>query len=406
MAHELREGWRTMMMKRPTLGVNMIIRDEAENLPKSLAPVMDLCDEAVVVDTGSKDGSKALARSYGARVFDYPWRGDFSAARNQALYSARTDYVLWLDADNHISPQCFEALRDALPGVNAPPAVVMCAERVLPQGDLLWQKRVFPKRPGVLFTGVVHEQLTHPEWMAVKLVDAEITHWGYADPAEARRKGERNLKLLLDAPGTLAGDFYHLYQTGRTLLNLRHFAEARGYLQRAAQSATANLPLWSHSVILLSDCWKALGDMSRAETSLRHLTEMRPGYGPGRYFLGRFLYGAGRADEAAAELAAALELGLSDPGWGAAAEKLSFTCASILGKILSERGDDQGAERAYMLALKFSPANPEPRVALAELALVAGRTERAQELIWKALELAPFHRKARHLAREISGGSA
>ncbi|MDR1041191.1 MAG: glycosyltransferase [Deltaproteobacteria bacterium] len=393
-------------MKKPTLGVNMIMKDEAENLPKSLAPVMGLCDEAVVVDTGSRDGSKALARSYGARVYDFPWRGDFSAARNQALYSARTDYVLWLDADNHIPPASFEALREALPRLNAAPAIIMCQERVIPQGDLLWQKRVFPKRPGVLFSGIVHEQLVHPEWMAVRLADAEITHWGYADPTEAKRKGERNLKLLLDAPGTMEGDFYHLYQAGRTLMNLRRFAEAKGFLQRAAQSPTANLSLWSHAVILLADCWKALGDMNRSETALRHLAETRPGYGPGRYFLGRFLYGAGRGREAAPELAAALELGLSDPGWGAAPEKLSFTCASVLGKILSEGGDEAGAERAYLKALEFSPKNPEPRVALAELALVAGRTLKARELIVKALELAPYHRKARHLAREISGGQA
>ncbi|MDR2611353.1 MAG: glycosyltransferase [Deltaproteobacteria bacterium] len=393
-------------MKRPTLGVNMIIRDEAENLPKSLAPVMSLCDEAVVVDTGSRDGSKALARSYGARVFDFPWRGDFAAARNQALCSARTDYVLWLDADNNIPPAGFEALREALPPVNGPPAVLMCAERVLPQGDLLWQKRVFPKSPGVLFRGTVHEQLTHPEWMAVRLVDAEITHWGYADPAEARRKGERNLRLLLEAPGTLEGDFYHLYQTGRTLMNLRRFAEARGFLQRAAQSQTANMSLWSHAVILLSECWKHLGDQARAEAALRSLAAMRPGYGPGRYFLGRLLYGTGKAAEAGPELAAALELGLADPGWGASPERLSFTCASLLGRILSESGDEAGAERAYRRALGFSPANPEPRVALAELALVAGRTVQARELLGKALELAPFHRKARHLARELSGGPA
>jgi Flp pilus assembly protein TadD len=393
-------------MKRPTLGVNMIVKDEAENLPKSLAPAMALCDEAVVVDTGSRDGSKALARSYGARVYDHPWRGDFSAARNQALCSARTDYVLWLDADNHVPPAAFEALRAALPPKNAAPAILMCMERVLPQGDLLWQKRVFPNRPGVLFRGAVHEQLTHPEWMAVRLVDAEISHWGYADPAEAKRKGERNLRLLLDAPETQQGDFYHLYQAGRTLMNLRRFQEARGFLQRAAQSPTANLSLWSHSVILLSECWKALGDPGRSEQALRRLAEMRPGYGPGRYFLGRHLYASGRAVEAAPELAAALELGLADPGWGAAPERLSFTCASLLGRILSEGGDEAGAERAYRKALEFSPESPEPLAALAELAMVAGRPETARELLGRALELAPYHRKARHLARELSGGPA
>lgn len=378
------------------------MKDEAENLPKSLAPLVSLADEAVVVDTGSKDGSRSLARSYGARVFDMPWRDDFSAARNQALASARTDYILWLDADNYISPEHFVKLKEALPERGAPPVILMATELVLPQGDKLWQKRVFPKASGVLFTGVIHEQLVHPEWMAVRLTDAEISHWGYADPKEARRKGERNLKLLLTAPGTLKGDFYHLYQTGRTLLNLRRFAEAKNYLTRAAQSQTSNLSLWSHAVILLASCHKALGDTLASEKALKALVDMRPEYGPGRFYLGKSLYVQGKARRAAKELALALDLGLGDPGWGSPDERMSFTCAQLLGKILSEEGEEKKAAEAFKKALAFCPDNPEPRVALAELALVAGNTQEAEGYITKALMLAPYHRKAQHIARELS----
>jgi tetratricopeptide (TPR) repeat protein len=383
----------------------MIIRDEAENLPKSLAPAISLADEAVVVDTGSKDGSRSLARSYGARVFDMPWRNDFAAARNQALASARTDYVLWLDADNYISPENFQKLRDALPPKGASPVILMAMEKVLPQGDRLWQKRVFPRTPGVLFSGVIHEQLIHPEWMAVKLTDAEISHWGYEDPLEARRKGERNLNLLLTAPGTLKGDFYHLYQTGRTLLNLRRFAEAKTYLTKAVQSNASNLSLWSHAVILLSDCHRSLGDQGASLRALSALSDMRPDYGPGRYFLGKAYYGLGKNDKAATELKAALSEGLSDPGWGAPEEKLSFVCASLLGKILLEKGEEREAEKAFQKALSLSPKNPEPRVALAELAMVAGDNRLAEDHLSAALAVAPGHRKATLLIRELNGSA-
>jgi tetratricopeptide (TPR) repeat protein len=392
------------MPQKSSLGINMIIRDEADNLPKSLAPVMALVDEAVVVDTGSKDGSRSLARSYGARVFDMPWRNDFSAARNQALASARTDYILWLDADNHISPENLKRLRDGLPPKGGEPVILMAMEKVLPQGDRLWQKRVFPRMPGVLFQGVIHEQLTHPEWMAVKLTDAEISHWGYEDPVEAKRKGERNLELLLTAPGTLKGDFYHLYQTGRTLINLRRFREAREYLMKAVQSNASNLSLWSHAVILLSDCHRSLGDQGSSVRALESLADMRPDYGPGRYYLGKAYYNQGKSDKAIVELKAALEKGLSDPGWGAPDEKLSFICASMLGKTLLEKGREKEAEIAFQKALSLSPANPEPRVALAELALVAGDTRLAENHLTKALELSPLHRKARHLYKELGGG--
>jgi glycosyltransferase involved in cell wall biosynthesis len=392
------------MQHKSTLGISMIIKDEAENLPKSLAPLVSLADEAVVVDTGSRDGSRSLARSYGARVYDMPWRDDFSAARNQALASARTDYVMWLDADNYISPDHFARLRESRPPKGAPPVILMAMEVVLPQGDRLWQKRVFPKIPGVCFTGIIHEQLIHPEWMAVRLTDAEITHWGYADPLEAKRKGERNLKLLLSAPGTLKGDFYHLYQTGRTLLNLRRFEEAKGFLTRAAQSQTPNLSLWSHAVILLANCHKALGDTLAAERALMALVDVRPDYGLGHFYLGKSLYSHGKSAEACLELSKALDLGLADPGWGSPQERLAFTCASLLGKIFSEMGNEEKAAAALKKALEFSPENPEPRVALAELALVAGKPLEAECHLSKALELAPYHRKAQHLFRELSGG--
>ncbi|MDR2350517.1 MAG: tetratricopeptide repeat protein [Deltaproteobacteria bacterium] len=392
------------MPKKSTLGISMIMRDEVENLPKSLSPVMALVDDAVVLDTGSRDGGKSLARSYGARVFDMPWKGDFSLARNQALASARTDYVLWLDADNHISPENVARIREALPARGEEPVVLMATEKVLPQGDRLWQKRVFPKMPGVFFRGVIHEQLCHPEWMAVKLTDAEISHWGYADPVLAKKKGERNLKLLLSAPGTLNGDFYHLYQTGKTLLNLRKFEDAKDFLARAARCQTANLSLWSHAVILLSEAHKALGAQSASLRVLEALVDARPDYGPGRYRLGKALYALGKDLPAAAELDKALALGLSDPGWGAPSEKLSFHCASLLGKILSENGREEEAEKAYRKALELFPANPEPRVALAELAMVTGKPRLAENYLTEALELAPLHRKARHLYREINGG--
>jgi glycosyltransferase involved in cell wall biosynthesis len=59
------------MAMRVTL--TMIVRDEAKNLPACLGPVRDLVDEIVVVDTGSKDDTKAVAARLGARVFDFAW---------------------------------------------------------------------------------------------------------------------------------------------------------------------------------------------------------------------------------------------------------------------------------------------------------------------------------------------
>jgi glycosyltransferase involved in cell wall biosynthesis len=100
----------------------MIVRDEEENLRACLASAADLFDEIVVVDTGSADRTAEVARSFGARLFDFVWVDDFAAARNAALARATGDYAFWLDADDRLEPPQRDRLRalfDALPAAGA-----------------------------------------------------------------------------------------------------------------------------------------------------------------------------------------------------------------------------------------------------------------------------------------------
>ena len=75
------------------LSLSMIVRDEQENLDACLRSVADFVDEMVVVDTGSRDGTVAVAEGWGARVHHLPWPGDFAPARNHALAKTRGDWV-------------------------------------------------------------------------------------------------------------------------------------------------------------------------------------------------------------------------------------------------------------------------------------------------------------------------
>jgi glycosyltransferase involved in cell wall biosynthesis len=391
---------------RPTLGLAMIIRNEAANLPRSLAPLAPLVDEAVVVDTGSTDKGPDLARSWGARVLDFPWAGDFAAARNFGLAAAAADFILWLDADNSLAPEGLAEFRGHLAAGGD--FILWATEVVVPQGDKLWQKRVFPNRPGqVYFQGRVHEQLIHPEGFAAVATGVEIRHWGYAEAATARQKGERNLELLLNAPETRAGDFYWLYQTGRTLFNLRRFSEARAWLSRAsaAPGRADNPSLWSHGRILLSQALARLGRPGEAEEAARLLATERPDYGPGRYHLGRLLYEAGRAEEAAPHLEASLSLGSGDKAWGADREKYDYQAAFLLGRIWAGCGRLAPARRAFDLARRLKPGHPEPPFALAETALAQGRPAEAREHLKEALSLAPGHRRARELFARLDQGA-
>ncbi len=63
---------------------------------------LDFCDEVVVVDSGSDDGTVALAESHGARVIESEWRG-FGPQKQFAVSQARNEWVLCIDADERVS---------------------------------------------------------------------------------------------------------------------------------------------------------------------------------------------------------------------------------------------------------------------------------------------------------------
>ncbi len=119
-----------LCVSRPKVSLTMIVRNEQENLPHALGSVAGLFDEIVMVDTGSEDRTREIAREFGARVFDFVWVDDFAAARNAALARATGVYAFWLDADDVIDPpqrvRLEQLLADLRPGEPAA-HVVKCA---------------------------------------------------------------------------------------------------------------------------------------------------------------------------------------------------------------------------------------------------------------------------------------
>ncbi|MBR4576743.1 MAG: glycosyltransferase family 2 protein [Clostridia bacterium] len=99
------------MSEGVTLSVCMIVRDESPVLARCLDGVRVFADEIIIVDTGSVDDTKQIARRYTDRVYDFPWIDDFSAARNVSYSYASKDYVMWLDADDVVSPADAEELK-------------------------------------------------------------------------------------------------------------------------------------------------------------------------------------------------------------------------------------------------------------------------------------------------------
>jgi glycosyltransferase involved in cell wall biosynthesis len=90
-----------------------VIALDAESQIGPLLSSVDFADEVVVVDSGSRDGTRALAESMGARVVHQDWLG-FGRQKRFAVAQARNDWVLCLDADERVTPALAASIAAAL----------------------------------------------------------------------------------------------------------------------------------------------------------------------------------------------------------------------------------------------------------------------------------------------------
>ena len=79
--------------RKATLSICMIVKNEEASLAKCLLSVTPIADEIIIVDTGSTDRTKEIATVFGAKVYDFKWSDDFSAARNFSLSKASGDWI-------------------------------------------------------------------------------------------------------------------------------------------------------------------------------------------------------------------------------------------------------------------------------------------------------------------------
>lgn len=84
------------------IAATLITLNEEANLPRALAS-LGVCDEVVVVDSGSTDRTLDIARGAGAKTIENPWPG-YAAQKNLAAEVAASDWILALDADEELSP--------------------------------------------------------------------------------------------------------------------------------------------------------------------------------------------------------------------------------------------------------------------------------------------------------------
>jgi glycosyltransferase involved in cell wall biosynthesis len=80
------------------------VKNEELNLPSCLEKLIRF-DQIIVVDSGSTDDTRGIAKAMGAEVLQFDWNGKFPKKRNWALQNANLlhEWILFLDADEFVT---------------------------------------------------------------------------------------------------------------------------------------------------------------------------------------------------------------------------------------------------------------------------------------------------------------
>ena len=206
-----------------TLSLCMIVRDEEEMLPRCLEAIAPVVDEIIVVDTGSRDATIEIARSFGARVIEYEWTDSFAEARNVSFDAATGDWVMYLDADEVLVSEDAERLR-ALTGHTWREAFYLVRNNHVGGTDDGYATtdnvlRMFRNRPQYRFEGRVHEQISHrlPRYAPGRIhqTTVQVQHYGYLETVRsAKAKSQRNIELLHKQSDESAPDAFLHFNLG------------------------------------------------------------------------------------------------------------------------------------------------------------------------------------------------
>lgn len=189
------------------LSLAMICRDEERTIKPCLESCIDIVDEVILVDTGSKDKTLDVAQEVCGdklRIATKEWTNDFSAPRNLSFTLASGDFILWLDCDDTLANPAalrkfIEDNQDTVDVVHlmydyakdefGNLAVVHWRDRVIrnlrnPDGSCAFQ-----------WNDRIHEYMRYPEGTRVSgFNESKVIH--NRDSSAGNRPSHRNLEIL------------------------------------------------------------------------------------------------------------------------------------------------------------------------------------------------------------------
>jgi tetratricopeptide (TPR) repeat protein len=388
------------------LSLAMIVRDEATRLADCLASVAGFVDEMVVVDTGSRDATVAIATRLGARVEHLPWPGDFAPARNHALELVSGDWVLVLDADERLRPEVRQPLQRLMADPDALLINLLRRELGASQSPYSSVSRLFRRHPAIRWSGAYHAMVDdsvqalcrrEPHWRVRQCPEPALLHDGYRPEFLADGRKAQRLRQAMEAELRQQPDQpYACAKLAGLELSEGNPRRALVLLRRGLAACRADDPVQRYELLL--HLALALAPQHPDRARRRYREAMALPLDPRQSLAARHNLVAlelqqGRTGPA---LALALEVTQLAPEFGLGWYNL--------GLIHRQRGDLAGAIAAYREAIALEPSHVEAHQNLAVASLLAGQIQAARDGFRCAITL--LREQNRHQEAEDLAGRA
>jgi len=191
-------------LSKPTLAVALIVKNEEKHLQACLDTVKDWADEIVLLDSGSTDRTEEIARQYTDKFYtNLEWPG-FGKQRQLAQNYVASDFVLWLDADEQVTPELKESILKAV-SEDAPNTLYKVNRLSAAFGKFIyhsgwspdWIVRLYRTRYTQYNDALVHEKVEDKGFTTKKL-DGRLHHHTYENLHHCVEKNTKYAKAWAD----------------------------------------------------------------------------------------------------------------------------------------------------------------------------------------------------------------
>lgn len=251
-----------------TISLCMIVKNEEDVLDRCLTSVEAAVDEIIIVDTGSTDNTIDIAQRHHAKLYSFKWIDDFAAARNYSFEAASMDYILWLDADDIITPSELRKLLQLKQDFNdMVDIIVMMYHTAFDAAGRptfsFPRERLIRRGANLRWEGAVHETIPYVANRYISDIAIEHHKLHNADP-------KRNLRILekLKAEGNL--NVRQQYYYARELADHQRYEEALIQYENFLNDPTGWIENKIDACQGLALCHRQLGHKQEILQSLFH----------------------------------------------------------------------------------------------------------------------------------------